>query len=83
MHVPELKELADDLPWAKHVTSKVVCSITKAVMDDTNPPLVLKNGYVYSKRAIERMAAENGGKVTCPVTQDVCTLKECLPAFIV
>lgn len=83
MHLPEMKDLAKDLPWAKHVTSKVVCSISKAVMDDSNPPMVLPNGYVYSHKALERLASENHGNVVCPVTLEVFSFKRCMQAFIV
>ena len=34
-------------------------------MDEDNPPMVLPNGFVYSARAMEAMAAETGGKVSC------------------
>jgi macrophage erythroblast attacher len=68
MHLPEFRALAKDLPWAKHVTSKVVCAISKSVMDDSNPPMVLPNSYVYSRNALEKMACENDGEVVCPVT---------------
>jgi macrophage erythroblast attacher len=83
MHLPEMRALAAELPWAKHVTSKVVCSIDKVVMDDSNPPMVLPNGYVYGRAALERMAAERGGAVTCPVTGEQCEWDEVVPAYIV
>ena len=32
---------------------------------------VLPNGYVYSEKAVQQMAAGNGGKVTCPRTGEL------------
>lgn len=45
-----IRKLADPLPFAKHIHSKLVCYITKEPMNDNNPPLVLPNGYVYSTK---------------------------------
>ena len=42
-----------------------VCPLTKAIMDENNPPMVLPNGYVYSKQALDEMAAQNNGLVMC------------------
>lgn len=46
--------LAQRLPYAKHVHSRLVCAVTKEVMDEHNPPIVLPNGTVYSERAIDQ-----------------------------
>jgi macrophage erythroblast attacher len=51
-------------------------------MNEDNPPLVLPNGYVYSRKALEEMAKANQGKITCPRTGDVCTFSELARAFI-
>jgi macrophage erythroblast attacher len=83
LHLPEMKALAAGLPWAKHVTSKLVCSVTLGVMDDNNPPWVLPNGYVYSQRALDRLEREHGGKIVCPVTGIACLRESCVPAYIV
>ncbi|GBG67735.1 hypothetical protein CBR_g863 [Chara braunii] len=44
------RKLAEGLPFAKHIHSKLVCAVTKELMNEDNPPLVLPNGYVYSKK---------------------------------
>ena len=82
MHLPEFKELAKDLPWAKHATSKLVCYIDETLMDDTNPPMVLPNGYAYGRNAMERMAAEDEGEVTCPKTDEVYPFSSLRRAYI-
>jgi macrophage erythroblast attacher len=40
--------LAQTLPYAHHVNSSLVCRISGKIMDESNPPLVLPSGYVYS-----------------------------------
>ncbi|KAJ6317569.1 hypothetical protein OIU76_013163 [Salix suchowensis] len=62
------RKLALPLPYSKQHHSKLVCYITKELMDTENPPQVLPNGYVYSTKALEEMAKRNGGKITCPRT---------------
>jgi len=44
------RKLAAQLPFSKQHHSKLVCYITKELMDSENPPLVLPNGYVYSAK---------------------------------
>lgn len=47
---PSFRKLAEPLPFSKRVHSQLVCYITKELMDDHNPPLVLPNGYAYSRK---------------------------------
>lgn len=44
------RKLAQPLPYSKQHHSKLVCYISKELMDTENPPLVLPNGYVYSTK---------------------------------
>ena len=37
-------------------------------MNEHNPPMVLPNGYVYSEKAVQDMAARSEGMFTCPKT---------------
>jgi len=76
------RKLADGLPFSKQHHSKLVCYITKELMDTENPPLVLPNGYVYSNKALEEMAKNNTGKITCPRTGYICNYSELVKAFI-
>lgn len=76
------RKLASPLPFSKQHHSKLVCYITKELMDFDNPPLVLPNGYVYSTKALEEMAKNNGGKITCPRTGFICNFAELVKAFI-
>ena len=64
----KFQKLAEGLPWSKHVHSKLVCSITREIMDEHNPPMVLPNGAVYSERAVQHVASKNHGIFTCPKT---------------
>ncbi|KAL8518263.1 hypothetical protein ACS0TY_009578 [Phlomoides rotata] len=76
------RKLAQPLPYSKQHHSKLVCFITKELMDTENPPLVLPNGYVYSTKALEEMAKQNHGKITCPRTGLVCDYTEVVKAYI-
>ncbi|KAG8067261.1 hypothetical protein GUJ93_ZPchr0005g15727 [Zizania palustris] len=76
------RKLAEPLPFSKQHHSKLVCYITKELMDTENPPLVFPNGYVYSTKALDQMAKKNGSKVTCPRTGDVCNFTDLVKAYI-
>ncbi|XP_024024729.1 protein MAEA homolog [Morus notabilis] len=76
------RKLALSLPFSKQHHSKLVCYITKELMDTENPPQVLPNGYVYSSKALEEMAKKNNGKITCPRTGFVCNYKDLVKAYI-
>ncbi|KAM0825377.1 hypothetical protein ACQ4PT_069601 [Festuca glaucescens] len=76
------RKLAEPLPFSKQHHSKLVCHITKELMDTENPPLVLPNGYVYSTKALDEMAKKNGGKITCPRTGAVYNYTELVKAYI-
>ncbi|CAD5182958.1 unnamed protein product [Musa acuminata subsp. malaccensis] len=76
------RKLAEPLPFSKLHHSKLVCYITKELMDHENPPLVLPNGYVYSTKALEEMASKNEGKITCPRTGEVCNFTDLMKAYI-
>lgn len=82
LHLPSFRELAKDLPSAKHVHSKLICAISGKTMSEHNPPLVLPNGYVYSTQALENLAAKNNGVVKCPITSDTYDFTELRRAFI-
>ena len=64
----KFQRLAEQLPWSKHVHSKLICAITRELMNEHNPPMVLPNGAVYSQKAVQMMAAKNHGIFTCPKT---------------
>jgi macrophage erythroblast attacher len=83
LHVPAFQRMSDALPFAKHTHSKLVCHVTRRIMDEDNPPMVLPNGFVYSSGAMEAMAAGAGGKVSCPRTgQGPYKLSELQKAFL-
>uniref|UniRef100_A0A0E0KYS3 LisH domain-containing protein n=1 Tax=Oryza punctata TaxID=4537 RepID=A0A0E0KYS3_ORYPU len=82
LSLPGFRKLAEPLPFSKQHHSKLVCYITKELMDTENPPLVFPNGYVYSTKALDEMAKKNGGKVTCPRTGDVCNYTDLVKAYI-
>ncbi|BAT93571.1 hypothetical protein VIGAN_08008300 [Vigna angularis var. angularis] len=76
------RTLALPLPYSKQHHSKLVCYITKELMDTENPPQVLPNGYVYSTKALEEMAKKNNGRIICPRTGLVCSDTDLVKAYI-
>jgi macrophage erythroblast attacher len=68
LHLASFRALAQPLPFAKHVHSKLVCSITREIMNEDNPPLVTPDGNVYSERGVKANAAQHGGMFVCPTT---------------
>ena len=53
LFVSALRGLSFGLPCSKHTHSKIICQVTRSVMDERNPPMVLPNGFVYSARAVQ------------------------------
>lgn len=79
---PSLGSLAERLPFSHHINSCIVCRITGDMMDENNPPLVLPNGNVYSTKALQEIAKNNGGKVTDPRTGQLYDLSLAKKAFL-
>lgn len=83
MHLPEMRALAATLPWAKHVSSKLVCARSKEIMNDTNPPMVLPNNYAYGRATLERESVQRGGTVSCERTGAEFRWQQLVAAYIV
>jgi len=64
----QLNSIAKRLPFAACTQSRLVCSASGDEMNENNPPVMLPNGNVYGKRAIDLLT--HNGYVTCPRTQD-------------
>lgn len=79
----EFQKLSENLPFASHVHSKIVCRITGDLMDDDNPPMVLPNGNVYSLEAMQSMAAKHDGKIVDPRTGDSFRFDELKKSIII
>ncbi|KUF80919.1 Macrophage erythroblast attacher [Phytophthora nicotianae] len=76
-------QLCTGLPFAYHPHSRLVCRVTQSVMDEHNPPLVLPNGRVYSKRGIELLTQRSSdGTIKCVDTQDVFSPTDVKPVYI-
>ncbi|DBA01195.1 TPA: hypothetical protein N0F65_002330 [Lagenidium giganteum] len=77
-------ELCAKLPFAHHPLSRLVCRVTRTVMDEHNPPLVLPNGYVYSQQAVAQMTQQSERKdtITCIETREVFAVGELRPVYI-
>lgn len=68
LHLPTFRKLAEDVPYSKHVHSKLVCAITTEPMNEHNHPMVTPAGAVYSERGVSEVTARNGGVFVCPHT---------------
>ncbi|KAI0035485.1 macrophage erythroblast attacher isoform 1 [Vararia minispora EC-137] len=79
---PWLGKLAVEVPFSHHVNSTIVCRMSGKIMNEDNPPMAFPNGYVYSREALEDMAAKNDGKVTCPHSGDQCDYSKLKKVFI-
>ncbi|EJD51138.1 hypothetical protein AURDEDRAFT_111798 [Auricularia subglabra TFB-10046 SS5] len=74
--------LAPEVPSSHQVNSTIVCKITGRIMEGDNSPMVFPNGNVYSKEALEIMAAENDGNVTDPRTGETVPFSLLRKVFI-
>ncbi|XP_067935806.1 E3 ubiquitin-protein transferase MAEA-like [Watersipora subatra] len=75
-------ELAKEFPRSHCSHSKLVCSMSGEVLNEHNPPMALPNGHVYGTKALEEMAKENDGRITCPRTKRVFMLSDAEKVFI-
>ncbi|KAF5379199.1 hypothetical protein D9615_005906 [Tricholomella constricta] len=75
-------KLALEVPFSHHANSTIVCRISGKIMDEDNMPMAFPDGNVYSKEALEQMAAKNGGLVTCPRSGTTCELSALRKVFI-
>jgi len=78
-----LGRLAEEVPFSHHVNSTIVCRLTGRIMDEDNTPMAFPvNGQVYSREALEDMAAKNEGVVICPRTRETCSFTSLRKVFI-
>lgn len=45
-----LGALARHVPRSQHINSTLVCHLSGKIIDDNNPPMAFRNGYVYSRQ---------------------------------
>ncbi|KAH9933054.1 CTLH/CRA C-terminal to lish motif domain-containing protein [Fomitopsis serialis] len=80
---PSLGKLAEEVPFSHHVNSTIVCRITGKIMNEDNMPMAFPNsGQVYSREALEDMAARNDGIVKDPKTGETCEFSALRRLFI-
>lgn len=51
-----LKTIAKILPYAHCSVSKLICAHSREPINESNPPLMLPNGYVYSSKVNHSIA---------------------------
>jgi hypothetical protein len=64
LHLDDFRRLAAALPFSKHVHSKLVCAITRAPMNEHNPPMVRRAWrlvclFVVNDQAIDTEVSSN------------------------
>ncbi|KAL4072490.1 CTLH/CRA C-terminal to lish motif domain-containing protein [Scleroderma yunnanense] len=79
---PSIRVLANEVPYSHHANSTIVCRLSGKIMDEDNMPMAFPNGYVYSREALEEMAAKNDGKVTCPRSNQTCHFSALKKVFV-
>lgn len=72
---PILAEFAQQLPESKRSISKLVCPVSGTIMEGSNPPVALPNGYVYGEATIPELTksiptGKEPATVICPHTQE-------------
>lgn len=77
----EFQRLAEKVPYACHLHSRIVCRILHIVMDENNPPMALPNGQTFSEQGLKKIT--KGNKVTCPVTGAVFSTSQISKLYIV
>lgn len=85
-HCPTCNEpfvsLAQNLPRSRHENSILVCSISGEIMDENNPPMAMPQGYVYSQKALTKLANDNDGEhIVDPITNSKARLDELRKCF--
>jgi hypothetical protein len=53
-------------PYCRHSVSRLICPITKEVIDENNPPLVLPNGAVYGTNAVRLLLNDDQTRMYDP-----------------
>eukprot|EP00730_Choanoeca_flexa_P019943 TRINITY_DN9753_c0_g1_i3.p1 TRINITY_DN9753_c0_g1~~TRINITY_DN9753_c0_g1_i3.p1 ORF type:complete len:405 (+),score=64.42 TRINITY_DN9753_c0_g1_i3:85-1215(+) len=76
-----LSRVAEHLPVGNRAQSVLVCRLTGQVMSDTNYPMMLPNGNVYSYEGLAEQQRRNDC-ITCPRTQSVYKLSQCKRLYI-
>lgn len=73
---PFFNELAVSLPSQHCSQSRLICNISGEPLNEHNHPMMLPNGHIYGTRALEKMALENNGLITCPKSKEVYSFKK-------
>lgn len=77
-----LMDLVPKVPLPSRLTSSLVCPITRLPIDETNYPVALPNGSVYSKAAINQATDVGTSKFTDPRTGEQLELSSVRRVFI-
>lgn len=82
LHLEDFRTLAAELPFSKHVRSKLVCAITCTPIDEDNPPLVTPSGACYSEAGIKQVAGKHNGIFVDPTSGNRYKMSEMTRAYV-
>ncbi|EDV94380.1 E3 ubiquitin-protein transferase MAEA [Drosophila grimshawi] len=63
----DLNRIALKLPYSHCVQSRLICRVTGKPLNEHNHPMMLPNGQIYGRSALQKITKEDG-TITCPVT---------------
>ncbi|KAI9597547.1 CTLH/CRA C-terminal to lish motif domain-containing protein [Syncephalis fuscata] len=77
-----LDTITAHLPRAHHEHSLLICRISGRLLGGSESACCGPNGEVYSRKALEELAAQNNGIIRCPITGDQFQMKDVQRVFI-
>ena len=81
---PYGRKIAEALPNAHHSTSRLICPLSKRIMNENNPPIVSPDGEVYSLTAVKESIKNNHEDVfLCGKTGKKYELEEFESVYII
>ncbi|KAK9828193.1 hypothetical protein WJX74_002482 [Apatococcus lobatus] len=81
LHSKVYQQLAEGLASSKQIHSKLVCPVTRKLMNEHNPPVVLPNGSMFSEKAVHDLVNKDGD-FTCPSSGYICNVKDVRRAYV-
>lgn len=72
--------LAEGLPYAHTVNSRLICSFSGEALNEENHPMMMPDGRVYGEKAIRELQVDN--MVRCPRTGNMIPIDHVLKLYV-
>lgn len=72
--------LAEGLPYAHTVNSRLICSFSGEALNEENHPMMMPDGRVYGEKAIRELQVDN--LVRCPRTGNMIPIDHVLKLYV-